>query len=57
MDFAYPPSLNDALNDDQELNRLLPFLALPDGAHLVSIFHGTSKIVLICRAKKTILIS
>lgn len=57
MDFAYPPSLNDALSDDQELNRLLPFLALPDGAHLVSVFHSTSEIVLICRAKKTILIS
>lgn len=36
VEFAYPPSLYAAIQDDQSLSRLLPFLALPDGAHLVS---------------------
>jgi hypothetical protein len=36
VEYAYPPSLQDALSNDEDLNRLLPFLALPDGAHLVS---------------------
>lgn len=35
VEYAYPASLQDALSNDEELNRLLPFLALPDGAHLV----------------------
>ena len=36
VEFAYPPSLSSAITDDESLTRLLPFLALPDGAHLVS---------------------
>lgn len=36
VEWSYPDSLTDALKRDQELTRLLPFLALPDGAHLVS---------------------
>lgn len=36
VEFAYPPTLQLALQDDEALGRLLPFLALPDGAHLVS---------------------
>lgn len=43
MEFAHPASLADALANDEELSRLLPFLALPDGAHLseedYSYFH------------------
>ncbi|KAI9633849.1 putative cytoplasm protein [Dioszegia hungarica] len=43
VEFAYPPSLEAAIEDDQDLSRLLPFLALPDGAHLseedYSYFH------------------
>ncbi|ORX40483.1 transport protein Avl9-domain-containing protein [Kockovaella imperatae] len=43
VEFAYPPSLQSALTADDELNRILPFLALPDGAHLTeedySYFH------------------
>jgi hypothetical protein len=39
VEFAYPRSLQDAIADDEGLNRLLPFLALPDGAHLVSLVH------------------
>jgi hypothetical protein len=35
VEFAYPPTLQLALHDDEALGRLLPFLALPDGAHLV----------------------
>ncbi|WWD19878.1 hypothetical protein CI109_104347 [Kwoniella shandongensis] len=45
VEFAYPPSLQAAVSDDEELSRLLPFLALPDGAHLseedYSYFHCT----------------
>jgi hypothetical protein len=37
VEWSYPDSLTKALERDDELNRLLPFLALPDGAHLVSI--------------------
>ncbi|KAJ9090911.1 hypothetical protein QFC19_009335 [Naganishia cerealis] len=36
VDWSYPPSLTKVLSKDEELTRLLPFLALPDGAHLVS---------------------
>ena len=36
VEFAYPPSLEAAIEDDEDLARLLPFMALPDGAHLVS---------------------
>jgi hypothetical protein len=35
VEWSYPASLTRALEKDDELNRLLPFLALPDGAHLV----------------------
>ncbi|KAK8853450.1 hypothetical protein IAR55_004157 [Kwoniella newhampshirensis] len=45
VEFAYPPSLQAAISDDESLSRLLPFLALPDGAHLseedYSYFHCT----------------
>ncbi|WVF67348.1 hypothetical protein IAT40_002103 [Kwoniella sp. CBS 6097] len=45
VEFSYPPSLQLALQDDEEWTRLLPFLALPDGAHLseedYSYFHCT----------------
>ncbi|WVQ75611.1 hypothetical protein IAR50_005240 [Cryptococcus sp. DSM 104548] len=45
VEFAYPPTLQDALANDEDLSRLLPFLALPDGAHLseedYSFFHCT----------------
>ncbi|OCF30918.1 cytoplasmic protein [Kwoniella heveanensis CBS 569] len=45
VEFSYPPSLQLALQDDEEWARLLPFLALPDGAHLseedYSYFHCT----------------
>lgn len=34
VEFAHPPSLADAIAADENLARLLPFLALPDGAHL-----------------------
>ena len=34
VEYAYPSTLQTALSDDDELNRILPFLALPDGAHL-----------------------
>jgi hypothetical protein len=37
VEWSYPESLTKALERDEELTRLLPFLALPDGAHLVSI--------------------
>lgn len=36
VEWSYPESLTNALQRDHELTRLLPFLALPDGAHLVS---------------------
>jgi hypothetical protein len=36
VEYAYPASLQAAIANDEDLNRLLPFLALPDGAHLVS---------------------
>ncbi|KLT44676.1 hypothetical protein CC85DRAFT_242154 [Cutaneotrichosporon oleaginosum] len=43
VEFAHPASLAEALAADDELSRLLPFLALPDGAHLseedYSYFH------------------
>ncbi|KAJ9107482.1 hypothetical protein QFC21_000935 [Naganishia friedmannii] len=43
VDWSYPPSLTKVLSKDEELTRLLPFLALPDGAHLseedYSYFH------------------
>lgn len=38
VEYAYPASLQAAIANDEDLNRLLPFLALPDGAHLVSSF-------------------
>ncbi|WWC64850.1 uncharacterized protein I303_107464 [Kwoniella dejecticola CBS 10117] len=45
VEFAYPPSLQLAIQDDEDWMRLLPFLALPDGAHLseedYSYFHCT----------------
>ncbi|WWC72258.1 uncharacterized protein I206_106220 [Kwoniella pini CBS 10737] len=45
VEFAYPPSLQLAIQDDEEWMKLLPFLALPDGAHLseedYSYFHCT----------------
>ncbi|WVQ94946.1 hypothetical protein IAU59_002036 [Kwoniella sp. CBS 9459] len=45
VEFSYPPSLQLALQDDEDWARLLPFLALPDGAHLseedYSYFHCT----------------
>ncbi|WVQ83691.1 hypothetical protein IAT38_005835 [Cryptococcus sp. DSM 104549] len=45
VEFAYPPTLQAAITDDEDLARLLPFLALPDGAHLseedYSYFHCT----------------
>ncbi|WRT69977.1 uncharacterized protein IL334_006970 [Kwoniella shivajii] len=45
VEFSYPPSLTLAIQDDEEWMRLLPFLALPDGAHLseedYSYFHCT----------------
>ncbi|ORY31584.1 transport protein Avl9-domain-containing protein [Naematelia encephala] len=45
VEFAYPASLQNAIQDDEALGRLLPFLALPDGAHLseedYSYFHCT----------------
>ncbi|KAL7424505.1 hypothetical protein Q5752_000189 [Cryptotrichosporon argae] len=45
VEWAYPASLQAAIADDDSLNRLLPFLALPDGAHLseedYSYFHCT----------------
>ncbi|ODN95301.1 hypothetical protein L198_04694 [Cryptococcus wingfieldii CBS 7118] len=45
VEFAHPASLQDALANDEDLSRLLPFLALPDGAHLseedYSFFHCT----------------
>lgn len=37
MEYAYPASLQAAIANDEDLNRLLPFLALPDGAHLVRL--------------------
>lgn len=37
VEWSYPESLTNALRKDEELTRLLPFLALPDGAHLASI--------------------
>ncbi|KAL1405262.1 hypothetical protein Q8F55_008888 [Vanrija albida] len=43
VEYAYPPSLQEAFTADEQLSRLLPFLALPDGAHLseedYSFFH------------------
>ncbi|KAG7553558.1 hypothetical protein FFLO_02990 [Filobasidium floriforme] len=43
VEWSHPPALTRALEKDEELNRLLPFLALPDGAHLseedYSYFH------------------
>ncbi|WVW86427.1 hypothetical protein I302_108475 [Kwoniella bestiolae CBS 10118] len=45
VEFSYPPSLQLAIQDDEDWMRLLPFLALPDGAHLseedYSYFHCT----------------
>ncbi|EIW72030.1 hypothetical protein TREMEDRAFT_26165 [Tremella mesenterica DSM 1558] len=35
VEFAYPQSLQIAIQDDDSFSKLLPFLALPDGAHLV----------------------
>jgi hypothetical protein len=44
VEYAYPASLQAAIANDEDLNRLLPFLALPDGAHLVSCpLHSTEK--------------
>jgi hypothetical protein len=40
VEYAYPASLQAAIANDEDLNRLLPFLALPDGAHLVSFRAG-----------------
>lgn len=34
IEFAYPAGLIDAIQHDDDLGKLLPFLALPDGAHL-----------------------
>ena len=34
VEYAHPPSLATAIQADPELGRILPFLALPDGAHL-----------------------
>lgn len=34
VEFAYPESLAAAVQADDDLARLLPFLALPDGSHL-----------------------
>ncbi|GHJ86101.1 hypothetical protein NliqN6_2503 [Naganishia liquefaciens] len=43
VEWSYPESLTKALKNDEGLSRLLPFLALPDGAHLseedYSYFH------------------
>ncbi|WVR09652.1 hypothetical protein IAU60_006726 [Kwoniella sp. DSM 27419] len=45
VEFAYPPSLQAAIQDDEDWAKLLPFLALPDGAHMseedYSYFHCT----------------
>jgi hypothetical protein len=70
VDWSYPPSLTKVLSKDEELTRLLPFLALPDGAHLVSGSSGIEYIhyrlrahvslttrLILGRVKRTILIS
>jgi hypothetical protein len=70
VDWSYPPSLTRVLSKDEELTRLLPFLALPDGAHLVSGNSGIEYIhyrlrahvslttrLILGRVKRTILIS
>ena len=36
VEYAYPADLRARIDSDPELLRVLPFLALPDGAHLVS---------------------
>jgi hypothetical protein len=36
VEWSYPPSLAEHEALSQQINRNLPFLALPDGAHLVS---------------------
>ncbi|WVO21733.1 uncharacterized protein IAS62_003045 [Cryptococcus decagattii] len=45
VEYAFPPSLQNALSVDENLTKELPFLALPDGAHLseedYSYFHCT----------------
>ncbi|OXB36127.1 cytoplasmic protein [Cryptococcus neoformans] len=45
VEYAFPPSLQNALSIDENLSKELPFLALPDGAHLseedYSYFHCT----------------
>lgn len=47
VEWSYPPSLTEALDNDEEFLRLMPFLALPDGAHLseedYSYFHCVHK--------------
>jgi hypothetical protein len=46
IDFSYPPDILSSPSLDPEISRNLPFLALPDGAHLqdedYSYFHLTS---------------
>lgn len=44
VEWSYPESLTRALEKDEELTRLLPFLALPDGAHLASILSLSKKV-------------
>ncbi|KIR51864.1 cytoplasmic protein [Cryptococcus gattii Ru294] len=45
VEYAFPPSLQNALSVDENMTKELPFLALPDGAHLseedYSYFHCT----------------
>ena len=42
IEYAYPEHIRLALQEDCELSKILPFLALPDGAHLVSAALGTA---------------
>lgn len=36
VEWSYPPSVSEGEAVSEQINRNLPFLALPDGAHLVS---------------------
>jgi hypothetical protein len=46
--------LQAAIANDEDLNRLLPFLALPDGAHLVSYLFTTFRSIKLMNSRKKI---
>ena len=52
VEYAYPASLQAAIANDEDLNRLLPFLALPDGAHLVSFSFSTFRTIKLMNSPK-----